>query len=628
MSDSDGIDIGGQSRRFQATVIVVTMLTLLAGSLAAASLDGSGSIIDLGTGEGEGEAGDGEPVDGDGNGVGGWDLPDVLVDLFGLFVDGDEQEFTGGELPPPPYDISVEPEPTPGAFVVVTVAKDDDPVPAATVALDGEPVGRTNASGQVAAQMPYTEAVTVTALPPGGGGENGSSFVLPSLDPSTGGTPGTSPTSRLGAGPSRVGVAGSVEHNASADSSVTYELRTDVSARVDGVALPGETATVAFTIADNPLPGVDVTRDGEGVGITDSDGRVAIEIPPGAELAGSLPVSLARGEFADTADVEVGDVRTEFETGLLALPYTGATVEVSAVDSTDEEPLGGVPVTVTEGEEPVVGLATDDGVTEGVTDEDGRLSVRLPLADSVTAAADTDHETRSTTVSGLYLRLAGAVMALVVAVAGLAVWGRGTTAGRRRARERLVGLALVAGSLVERAGRRLAHAAAWLWARAVTAARRLRAGLGGRLRGRSLPTLVLAGPRWLLERLRVTALWLFTLPGRLAGDDQGDGAAGAGTTRTAAGRAADTGPVSADERLRRLWRSLVRQVVRRTRARTMTPVEVEQRAIERGLPAAAVRRLRRAFQAVEYGPADATDRVEEAETAHEQLDGGEDATDT
>ncbi len=607
---TDGPDIGGRSRRFQAAVIAVTLLALLAGALAAASLSGNGDILDLGTSSG----GSGEPVGdstggsggGSGGGGDGGNIPGFVEDIFGWLGDGEAPaDVDPGEVevPPPPYEVTVEPEPTPGARVVVTVEKNGDPVPFALVSFNGDPVGRTAPTGQMLARVPYTDQLRVTAAPPDGdGGSGGSDPVGPA------GTP-----THLG--------AGVLTQTAGSNSSATYDVQTNATARVDGVALPGETATVQFAVAGNPLPEVDVTSNGEGVGITDRSGTVQFEIPPDAPLGGSVPVELVREEFTDDAEVEVAEIEVGVNTGLLALPSTGATVEVTAVDSTGSEPLTDVPVTVTDGGERVAGDRTG---------ENGTASFTLPWSNSVTATATTEYGTVSTTVRGILLQFAGAVVALALPVVGAAVWARGNPATRRRVRERLVGAMLAAGRLLEGAARRVAALPVGrVWSRLVRAVgrlwagvRRLGAGLAG-LRWRSWLPVVLAGPRWLLGRLRVVVAWLAGLPTRLfegpePAEQPGHGG-GSAETQSAENGTTVQEPQSAYSRLRRYWLWLVGRVVGRTAGRTKTPVEIERRAVERGLPADAVRRLRRAFQAVEYGPADAEERVDDAESARGRL---------
>jgi len=672
---TDGIDIGGRSRRFQAGVIVVTMLALLAGAFAAATLTSTSPVdIDLGDGSVDGGESDGDGVGsggddeggggGDDEGSGGVGLPDFVLDIINGIIDGDGSDGGDlrpvdpgeGEIPPPPYDITLDPTPTPGAPVVVTVEKNSTPVPFVSVAFDGERVGRTGPTGQVRARVPYTDELTVTARPPetddepdGTPAGSGEPFAVagPGVSgPPAGGGRLTAPAGPTGLGASGAGLLaaparavgfGAAGMGPQADrpegSSDTYELPTEVTARVDGVALPGESTTVRFTIASNPLPAVEVRRGGQRVGVTGTNGTVDIRVPADTPLSGSVPVVLTRGEFASETTVEVGDIRADVETGLLALPATGGTVELTAVDSTDTEPLGDTPVAVTDGGEQVVA---------GETGENGTMSFTLPWTNSVTATATTDSGTVSTRVSGIFLHLAGLVAAVVLPLVGLAVWARQNPATRRRGRERLVGLLLAAGGLLERAGRRLASVArnlpvraavarlwgglgrltGWLGARLVAGGGRLRDGLAvtvRRLREGAWLALVLAGPRWLLGRLRAGVVGLVGLLSRLGGDEETVTATAQAARETQEADKKEP-PQSAYERLRRCWQWLARRVVRRGGHRTETPTEIERRAVERGLPAGPVRRLRQAFQEVEYGPADPEERVDDARSAREHIE--------
>ena len=666
---TDGVDIGGRSRRFQAAVIVVTILALLAGALAAATLD-STSPVDIDLGDRGGDGGDigangsidGTSGDGGGSG-GGVGLPEFILDIIGGIVDGDQSDDADlrpvdpgeGETPPPPYNITVEPEPTPGTPVVVTVEKNGRPVPFTLVAFNGDRVGVTGPTGQVRARVPYTDELTVTATPPepdddsgAGSGSSGEPFALgepgePGVPSASGGL-GTAPdTGLLGAPAGSGGLTApgaGLQAGARENASATYDLPTDVAARVDGVALPGKSGTVRFTVAGNPLPGVEVRQNGRRVAITGDNGTADIPVPADAPLAGSVSVSLTRGAFDSEASVEVGDVTADVETGLLALPATGATVELRAVDSTDTEPLEGVPVAVTDGNEQVAG---------GETGQNGTVSFTLPWTNSVTATGTTNSGVLSAQVTGIFLSLAGLVVALALPLVGVAVWMRQNPATRRRGRERLVGLLLAAGGLLEQTGRWLARVVRSLpvrggverlWGGLVGTAVWLRSLLGSgaglvrdrlvdgarRVRERAWLALVLAGPRWLSGRLRAGLLGLAGLPSRLLGGVTGDttSAKQSASEDRAEATPGQQQPGAADERLRRCWQWLVRRVVGRGGHRTETPAEIERRAVERGLPAGPVRRLRRAFQEVEYGPADADERVDDARSARESLDQEED----
>jgi hypothetical protein len=637
---SDGIDIGGQSRRFQAAVIVVTMLVLLAGALAAATID-TGSLLDIGPGESTGTDGDqgfdgpvnnsssadsGGGAGGDGGGGGGIPLPGFVSDLIGGGLLGGGEQTSEGEttVPRPPYNITVSPEPTPGGLVVVTVRKNGQPVPFAVVAVDGERVGRTEPNGQLVARVPYTTSMRVTARPP---------------PEASGGLAGPPRSTRFGA-PATGFRTGDPPQN----SSVVYNVSTDIDARVQGVALPGDPATVQFSVAGNPLPGVNATLDGRLAGVTDGNGTVEVDIPADATPGGRLPLVVSRGEVENDTTVEIGELAADVETGLLALPGTGATVTVRAVDSTDERPLDGVPVSVTSG---------DEQVAAGRTDTNGTMSFGLPWSNSATATASAEYGTVSVGVSGIYLHLGGVVFALALPLVGVAVWVRRNRETRRQARNRVVGALVAAGSALDQAGRRvvaflrrlpvarslrrawrgLARAADWLGAVLVAGGRRLAGGVARGVRwarGQPWLSLVLAGPLWLIGRFRAVLSWLLGLSSRLRGDETDTGSEESSKEErvpptTSAG---DTGPVSADERLRRYWQWLVGRVVGRSRARTLTPAEIERRALEKGLPAGAVRRLRRAFQDVEYGPANAEECVDDAESARERIREGDSDTDT
>jgi hypothetical protein len=696
---SGDIDIDGRSRRFRIAVVATAALVLLAAALAVASLNPDASGLQEDSGD-QGTPPDGTPGSGNGDfgssdGTGivegiskvldilpGFNpdtTPDIDGEPDGERPDGEVPETSpdtpgdrpggpggrpgspelpdGGrqvEVPPPPYNISVEPQPTPGRTVVVTVTRDGDPVPFAVVSFNEVAVGRTNTSGQVDATVPYATELEVTARPPVEEPPD-----EPDDDESTDNRPfetdlppaGTGGTALAGAGDRTlhtvvrdsvppdhhsVPVSQSETRNLRGDAETTharpyqsgtdgsrrtYEVLTNVSTNATVVPLPGERVRVRFTVDGAPLPYVIVSMAGTEVSGTGANGKAMVPIPEDAALGGSVPVSLKRGEFAAEASVEVGEPEVSVDTGLLPLPMTPAETTVWVVDSTDRRPLADVPVEVRQDTELLAAADTDD---------DGTVTFTLPWANSVTATGTVDGQSVTGTATGmLYVTavLAVVLVALLAGAVGLGWRKRDALGGTR---SQVVAALVAAGESLLRAGRwldtSLRGLAGRLWralSRVGPGVRSLFARMRTALRERSVrPAVVALGSALLGTVVQILAAlwrglrWLAALPGRLLGGLR-DTAEDTDSNDTAADpeTGARPGP-PAYERLLRYWGWLVRRV---SGTETTTAVEIEQRAVEVGLPARPVRRLRRAFQDVEYGFADAEERVDAAESAHDQL---------
>jgi transglutaminase-like putative cysteine protease len=153
-------------------------------------------------------------------------------------ADGNDSERT--------YDVSTDVALTvngtlaPGRSVVLTATIGGVPVRDARVTVDGEAIGRTDASGRVGLDVAEsargTLAVTV---------ERGSVTDRTTL-----------PVARMGIG-----------------------LAPDTV-----LALPGQGATVRVTVGDAPVPNAPVTVDGERVGTTDAEGRIHVTLPTDGDV--------------------------------------------------------------------------------------------------------------------------------------------------------------------------------------------------------------------------------------------------------------------------------------------------------------------------------------------------------
>jgi hypothetical protein len=636
---AEEVEIGDYSRRFRLAVLVAVLFVLLAALLAVATLDASPGGFGFDGPSPSGGGGDWQIDDGDVEGVEGIDPGQIdfgtLLEAANIDVDwiidhdGEipESELPEGaipadvdlaSIPQPPYDIALESEPVPGNEVTVTVTKEERPVPGAIVRFNGAPVGLTNASGQVVAPVPYDTQLNVTAEP----------LVIVEDEQQNDGNDGTlaapvgGGSAAVDHGAARAAPFGSATAAPNA-SSETFDVPTDVAVVPDEPPLPGRSVTATVERDEQAIPNLEVYVEEDLVGVTDDEGEVEIPVPDNLDPGDEFDVAVERNQFAGQATVDVAEIEIEIDAGLLKLPGTSAEVTVKAVDGEREMGLEGVPTTVTDG---------GTTIAERRTEDDGTASVGLPWSNSVTASATVYGTAVSTTQSGMLYHLLAALAVPLVGLLAAGVWLRRNSERVGGAREWLVSAVLAAGRALRRAGRQIVAGARSLWGAVVRALSRLRTGLlrllaavRAKLLGRQIdwsPSPLL----WLLYRgrwMRAALLSAILAPLRWYRRDSTTAESAEETTvvsqpeEAAVKQDAEPARPGAYERLLRCWRWLVRRVGGRTR--TKTAVEVERRALESGLPKGPVRRLRRAFQDVEYGYAAPDETVDTAEEAVEQM---------
>ncbi|RLM36475.1 transglutaminaseTgpA domain-containing protein [Haloarcula sp. Atlit-120R] len=444
---------------------------------------------------------------------------------------------------------------TPGAAVAATVTRDGAPVEGAMVAFNGDPVGTTGPDGTVSGTVPYEAELTISVEAP----SNEESLVAPSV-------PRDSARAFAVAGP-----------QAQQSTNASYELNTTASVSITGEQVTGGEVTVTATVDGVPVRDGDVLLSGEQVATTDRQGRATVTLPT---EPGNVSVAVERDAVSGNTTVVLERLSVATSPSLpLAVPVAGQTVNAT---------MGGDPVpnaTVALGGEPTAR-----------TGAAGRATVGMPVAASAEISVSKYGQTATTTVGGLFVNAAGVVGALGVLVAGTVVGARrrnvtpGTLwdwvrAVRELAVGALVGVAVVADDLLGRFRTRLELT--------VTALRDLLAG------HRSPATLLDALRAWISERLSA------------AEDAASDAVAVVSTTASNEG----DGTPAARVTIREAWTRFLTHVSLR-RYWTRTPGEIATHAIERdGLPPAAVRTVRDAFRAVEYGQRDPQEHVAAVEDA-------------
>ncbi|MBV0900242.1 transglutaminase TgpA family protein [Haloarcula salina] len=485
---------------------------------------------------------------------------------------GESGDDAGGESDA--FAVELNRTATPGATVTATVTRDGAPIEGAAVYFNGDPVGTTGPDGTVVGTVPYEERLTISVSAPD---------VEPSL--SVPAVPRDAGRAFAVAGP-----------RAQQSANETFDLETEAAVSVTGETVTGGEVTVTATVDDVPVREAAVFRNDERVATTDRRGRATVALP---SEPGEVLLTVRRGSVRGNATVELERLAVSTSPTLpLALPGAGQTVNAT---------MGG---------EPVANATIErDGTPVARTGATGTATVGLPLASGATFAVSKHGQTATATVGGLFVNaaLVGVPLAalLVGSVAGarrrdlspatvLALLG----AAREAAVGALVALAGACDDALSRLRDRLSQTAA---------------ALRDLVAGRATPAeLVAALGAWLRDRAAAAEETVGDAFGSEAGTDS----------------AAADGTPAARVTVREAWARFLGHVSLR-RYWTRTPGEIAAHAIERdGLPPAAVRTVRDAFRAVEYGQRDAeshVDGIEEAirtiEAAASERESVDDATD-
>ena len=478
------------------------------------------------------------------------------------------------------YDVSLNRTAAPGATVEVTVEAGAQPVAGATVAFDGEPIGRTGRDGTVTGRVPFVENLTVTVS---GGTTVGSGVAAGgSLDRDA---PQSLPAGSGGwladrrrADASRQEPSTAFDRQA-ANTSRSFDVATNATLSVSGDVRTGATVLVTATVDGVAVPNATVTVDGEAVARTNDRGRANVALPGSP---GNATMRVVREPVVGERTLAL-DGLTVGADPLWPLPLAGTPVEVTA--RLGNESVAGAPVRV-------------DGELVGTTGVDGTLAVTLPFASSASVAVAAGGQIARTTVANP-LGNAAAVALVAVALVALAAVG----AARRSFDPRAVPRRIAAGA------RTLARLAVrGFVGGAVVAGARVRATLG-HLRG------LVTGERSPAELLAALGAWLGGWSRRLRpGASAESGSAGGSTAGT--GDDADAAHLT----IREAWGRFLGHVSVR-RPWTKTPGQLADHAVTAdGLPPEAVATLRDEFRAVEYGPRSPDESVPAVEGAIERIE--------
>ena len=503
-------------------------------------------------------------------------------------------------IPPPPYDISLRADPTPGVEIRATIesAETGEFAPHVAVFVNSNFVGYADSDGEIEFTVPYAEEMRVRAEDPREDGENQRSLQLGCECSSTlgGGAPipsasgapilstadvttfDTSDDTTITATDSApVGVTTlQTEEN---DSTAVFAISTEIEINTDTVPLPGEDLNATFFVDEQPAPNMIVEMEGEEVGVTDQDGHAELTIPEQLGQGQEIAIVVYRGEIEKEFTLVLGEVSVDVDAGSLAIPGSTVDVAVTAHNETIETPLENASITVYD--------RSNVPVRELKTDENGTASFDLPFSSAVTIAVSAGGETSEIQQSVIYHRLVGAAgvvfLGLLVGMIGAIFLGR----RHGVLREVLIGGVVRIASVVTvpKYG-----------------AKDTFGGWQETLRG-------------LLSRLLVTPrkkIRTVVSPGK---SDGGESTPGEATTPSGSPSG------SANDRIQRYWAWFVEQFAGSGGHSTKTAKEIEQEAVDKGVPERVAAPIRKAFQAVEYGGKDASDELEEMENAVGELEG-------
>ena len=401
---TETVDDGRSDSTAEVGFVVLAVLGLVVAAFLVPVVAAPG-----GTGPGNDSGGGDSTDDAPGDGGSG-DAPDGGFNWYELlewFLPEDDGDSTVSESR---CTIALDRQPEPGGEVTARISYEGAPLADAQVWFNGDPVGTTNADGEVTGTVPYERELTIRADVPG----------RPDCRASTGGVQQSSgQVLSSPAFPPTLSVAPAAQSTPNA--SVTYPVDGTVTVDVRGRPAPGESLTVEAAINGRPFRGAAVFANGESVGETDADGTATVVVPDdGSER---LRVRVARGDFEGTETVDVLLLSTSLRTEhLVALPGTEADVFAE---------LGG---------EPTEAAVFVGGERRGTTDADGRRSIQLPLNPTTTVSVETDDQRATTSLADIYA-VPTAVLTLVVALLAVAAY-------RVRGRRGVATVAAAVGALV------------------------------------------------------------------------------------------------------------------------------------------------------------------------------------
>lgn len=516
----------------------------------------------------------------------------------------------------PPLEIELAADPVPGQDLTVTVTQGGDPVSGVTVFFNSEPIGETDATGNVTGEVPYTASLEVVARTD----NTGTPASLPGPDVlllGAGKTTGTVASEhtesfrQFAAGDGVAAIVRTSDTPTNTSGNVTVDVPVDITIDVVGVPVAGESVALIATVAGEPVQNGTVQINETTVAQTGPNGQATASLPE-TETA---VLTVSRGDATGSQTLSVGHFT------LSTAPSTGLPLPLAptAVNATfDDEPVESATITV-------------NGESTAVTDANGTGAVTLPFTDSVnitaTASIGGTSASTTTTIGGLYRNLVATVGALLIGLGtvGIGARRRGITPMSiprsvanlvvRLVRFGITGIVWFAATV----DATLSTLRRWL----STAVVLLTQGLSG---ARQLVLAIITGSRRTLVRL-ITAframpqylhplVLLATLKRMWQSSDDV-----AADRRSGPSHGVTTRSETTDELLtiRDAW-SEFREHVSIRPWHSATPGEIARWAVQRdNLPQDAVQTLTNVFREVEYGSRSPRDRAAAAQHAIEAI---------
>ena len=261
-----------------------------------------------------------------------------------------------------PLEVSVAPDPVPGAEVTVTVTQDDSPVPDAEVFFNDESIGTTDASGQTTGEVPYEAVLEETAQRNGGTdhqhryryGNAPAGWWAFSSTPEP-------PESRSQRGNARTELG---SDDSTEQGTISFDLETNISLTIPADNVPGTDMDVRADIAGVPVADARV-EVADATVRTDADGVATVPVPFQREA----DVTATKGDAFGNESVFV----------LYDL----------SLDVPDEAGAGTkTEVAVTVADEPVSEALVEVGNESVTTGSNGTVTVELPFDEEATVTAE------------------------------------------------------------------------------------------------------------------------------------------------------------------------------------------------------------------------------------------------
>jgi transglutaminase-like putative cysteine protease len=361
-------------------------------------------------------------------------------------------------------------------------------------------------------------------------------------------------------------------------SGTTFVVATNATVRVTGETVTNGNVTITATVNDIPIQDAVVYVGSEQVGTTDANGNTSVSLP---SEPGNVTIRVQRQIVSGNTTITLPRLSVNSSpTAPVALPGIGYKVNATF----GSEPASNATVTI-------------NGRGAAMTGSDGIATPSLPFASTATITVSTHGQQATTTVSGLYRNLGGVVVLFgaLLAASGYLLWTRD-----------LADTSIL--ELIQQLPSTVVSALVWLSTGSDAAIRQAYRRLirtidhiGSLILGQVTPAELVAMFRVWFDS------WTDTV----------------GATRSVrpddpAGQPTET---HTEDRLsiREAWARFV-GYVSIERYGTRTPGEIAAHAVvEDRLPADAVRTIRDAFRAVEYGQRDAESQLEAVENALERI---------